>query len=442
MDEDGPPICRMWMMLTGGKLTNLRNAFFDVLCKMSFVILRYAMLIKPFLTFFLVLQHEASCAKQEAEEAVQDEPPQFNAPPPGRLFFKISTAAPMGRILCPEDLHDWAVLTTKIEGIYHLPQKLLEAGGPLPEPGTAEGVLESHPLHYSIRILGCDFNGGQLVLPHIDLPPPPEEPDPTAEPGDEVPQEPEVPESPTEADISFDIGTEEFQEGLMRAGFPAARSDGPAVFSFLCRPRTGLGGRIGLQDFLRLLEISVPAPAEQLLELHTALVEKHESLEMAFTNLDAEAEGALTRESLAAGIEELGWSKSPEEIEALFVALDASRSGYISREDLRILSMTKRMKDLDTAARALRWLVSACGSRMTLLEQVDDQKTGSITREAFLAAAQRLGLAETAGVAMAFDFAQLLQGTGWGMMGSRSGSTESMSIYSLVLAILGSLSPA
>lgn len=349
-------------------------------------------------------------AGEEAEEAVQDEPPQFNAPPPGRLFFKISTAAPMGRILCPEDLHDWAVLTTKIEGIYHLPQKLLEAGGPLPEPGTAEGVLESHPLHYSIRILGCDFNGGQLVLPHIDLPPPPEEPDPTAEPGDEVPQEPEVPESPTEADISFDIGTEEFQEGLMRAGFPAARSDGPAVFSFLCRPRTGLGGRIGLQDFLRLLEISVPAPAEQLLELHTALVEKHESLEMAFTNLDAEAEGALTRESLAAGIEELGWSKSPEEIEALFVALDASRSGYISREDLRILSMTKRMKDLDTAARALRWLVSACGSRMTLLEQVDDQKTGSITREAFLAAAQRLGLAETAGVAMAFDFAQLLQG--------------------------------
>lgn len=36
-----------------------------------------------------------------------------------------------------EDLHDWAVLTTRIDGIYHLPQKLLEAGGPLPELGTA-----------------------------------------------------------------------------------------------------------------------------------------------------------------------------------------------------------------------------------------------------------------------------------------------------------------
>ena len=36
-----------------------------------------------------------------------------------------------------EDSHDWAVLTTRIDGIYHLPQKLLEAGGPLPELGTA-----------------------------------------------------------------------------------------------------------------------------------------------------------------------------------------------------------------------------------------------------------------------------------------------------------------
>ena len=324
----------------------------------------------------------------------------------------------MGRVLCPEDLHDWAVLTTRIEGIYHLPQKLLEAGGPLPEPGTAEGILEAHPLRYSVRVLGCEFNGGQLVLPHIDLPPPPEEADPAAE-TEEAPEEPEVPESPTDADISFDIGTEEFQEGLMRAGFPAARVDGPAVFSFLCRPRTGLGGRIGLHDFLRLVEISIPAPAESLLELYGGLIEKHESLEMAFTNLDSEAEGALTRESLTAGIEELGWSKTPEELEALFVALDASRSGYISREDLRILSVTKRMNELDTAARAVRWLVAACGSLPKLLEQVDDQKVGSITKEAFLSVAQRLGLAESAGLEIAFNFAQLLKGAepsrhGWG----------------------------
>ena len=39
----------------------------------------------------------------------------------------------------------------------------------------------------------------------------------------------------------------------MRAGYPLARTDGPAVFSFLCRPRTGLGGRIGLS--LQIVDI-------------------------------------------------------------------------------------------------------------------------------------------------------------------------------------------
>ena len=120
-------------------------------------------------------------AEAEAQAEVQEEPPQFVPPPAGRLLLKISTAAPMGRILCPEecwwyqgflgvgcesetpqnisepllhsnsplgesvphpwqDLHDWAVLTTKIEGIYQLPVKLQEAGGPLPELGTAPGT--------------------------------------------------------------------------------------------------------------------------------------------------------------------------------------------------------------------------------------------------------------------------------------------------------------
>eukprot|EP00435_Cladocopium_sp_Y103_P074805 s43_g51.t1 len=354
---------------------------------------------------------ESGEAEAEAQAEVQEEPPQFAPPAAGRLLLKISTAAPMGRILCPEDLHDWAVLTTKIEGIYQLPVKLQEAGGPLPELGTAEGVVEAHPLRYAVRLLGCDFNGGQLVLPHVELPPPPEEAAPEGA-GAEAPEaaeaEPEVPDSPSQADISFDIGTEEFQEGLLRAGYPAARTDGPAVFSFLCRPRTGLGGRIGLHDFLRLLEIHLPAAPEKLLELHGALVEKHESLEMAFSALDAAAEGALTIESLAQGIEELGLSKTPEEVDALFVALDTSRSGSISREDLRVLSMAKRMNDLETAHQAVKWLVSACGSLSKLLEQVDENMTGSISKEAFLATAQRLGLSD--GVEMAFSFAQQMEG--------------------------------
>ena len=49
------------------------------------------------------------------------------------------------------------------------------------------------------------------------------------------------------------------------------------------------------------------------------------------------------------------WSlrKAPSEptgqVEALFVALNTSRSGSISREDLRVLSMAKRMNDLEMA---------------------------------------------------------------------------------------------
>ena len=305
----------------------------------------------------------------------------------------------MGRVLCPEDLHDWTVLSIQVDGIYQLPQKLLEAGGPLPEPGTAEGPLESHPLRYHLRLLGCEFKEGQLILPHVELPPETTD-DPTDAP--EAEAEESVPATPaTPEDVSFDIGMEEFQEALMRAGFADAKVDGPELFGFLCRPRTGLGGRLGLQDFLRLEEIVVPAPVEKLLQLHSFLLEKHETLEMAFTNMDAAAEGALTRESFAVGLEEL----APDDLESLFVALDASRSGYISREDLRILAVTKRMSELDSASKAMRWLVAACGSLQKLLQQVDDQRSGRITRESFISTAERLGLVDTSGLEVAFNLA-------------------------------------
>ena len=356
---------------------------------------------------------KAAEAEGEAEAAEAQEepaPPTFSEPPPGRLLLKISTAAPIGRILCPEDLHDWAVLTVRLDGLYDLPAKLLEVGGPLPEPGTAEGPVETHPLRYCLRVLGLDFNDGQLFLPHVELPPeedaeakPPE----GAEEGEEA-AEPESPASPTqEPDISFDIGMEEFQESLMRAGFPG--KDGPAVFNFLCRPRTGLGGRIGLQDFLRLLEITVPATPDKLVELHGLLVDRHESLETAFSALDTEVEGFLTRQSFATGLEQLEVSKEPKEIEALFVALDSSRAGYVTREDFRVLGVTRRLKDLEAASKAYRWLLSASGSQQALLQQVDPQRTGAITRDAFISAAAQLGYTDEEALGHAITFASLVE---------------------------------
>eukprot|EP00438_Fugacium_kawagutii_P011459 Skav234949 [mRNA] locus=scaffold2817:97429:99993:- [translate_table: standard] len=42
-------------------------------------------------------------ADAEEDPVEEDPPPQFAAPSAGRLLLKISTAAPMGRVLCPEE---------------------------------------------------------------------------------------------------------------------------------------------------------------------------------------------------------------------------------------------------------------------------------------------------------------------------------------------------
>lgn len=61
-------------------------------------------------------------------------------------------------------------------------------------------MVEAHPLRYAVRLLGCDFNGGQLLLPHVELPPEDAAPEADAAPEDgEPPAEPlEMPESPTQ----------------------------------------------------------------------------------------------------------------------------------------------------------------------------------------------------------------------------------------------------
>ena len=60
-------------------------------------------------------------------------------------------------------------------------------------------MVEAHPLRYAVRLLGCDFNGGQLVLPHVELPPPPDEAVPEGEAPEAAEAEPEVPDSPSQA---------------------------------------------------------------------------------------------------------------------------------------------------------------------------------------------------------------------------------------------------
>lgn len=100
----------------------------------------------------------------EAEDPREPvEPFVFEPPPRGKVHVRTSLAGPIGRTVCPEDLNDWTVLTVNIEGCFNPPGKLVEAGGPLPQ--SAVGVIAEHPLNYSLHVLGCEFNSGQLVVP-------------------------------------------------------------------------------------------------------------------------------------------------------------------------------------------------------------------------------------------------------------------------------------
>ena len=65
-------------------------------------------------------------------------------------IYTYAIAGPIGRVLCPEDLHDWSVLSVQVDGCYGLPEGLAQ----LPED-----------VGYSLRLLGCSFDGGHLVTP-------------------------------------------------------------------------------------------------------------------------------------------------------------------------------------------------------------------------------------------------------------------------------------
>jgi len=59
---------------------------------------------------------ERRAAAESAGESFDEILPPFSTPPSGRLSVGVSTAGPIGRALCPEDLNDWAILSVKIEG--------------------------------------------------------------------------------------------------------------------------------------------------------------------------------------------------------------------------------------------------------------------------------------------------------------------------------------
>eukprot|EP00928_Gymnodinium_smaydae_P017482 TRINITY_DN16686_c1_g3_i1.p1 TRINITY_DN16686_c1_g3~~TRINITY_DN16686_c1_g3_i1.p1 ORF type:complete len:1762 (-),score=470.78 TRINITY_DN16686_c1_g3_i1:138-5423(-) len=335
-------------------------------------------------------------------DAQDPEPPQeFEEPPPGEVQIRVSTAGPIGRLLCPEDLDDWARVTVKIEGCYSIPEAMVNAAPP-PPAGVA-GVHAEHPLRYSIRMLGLEFNGGELVMPEI-----PEE-DPAAaeaaaaeaaaaaaeppEGGDDgfaAERRPSNATANTVAPVfSASIGEEEFVEGLLRFGFTGALSDGPAIFNFL---DVSQQGSIGPQEFARLDQLgALPATRDKLLAFRDLLREKYgESLDEAFSELDSASEGSLDVETFKARIGEAGFAGTPEEGDSLFSSLDCG-SGFVTRQSLKILDLTKNIADMFAVQKVTQWLFATCGSAAHLVKVIDEEKAGSISAEAWTQALQRLG---------------------------------------------------
>lgn len=373
-----------------------------------------------------------SVVQVEAPQEEEEQPPPFEEPEVGRMVIKIETMAPIGRLLCPQDLYDWAVLTVHLEGCYGLP-KFLEvltadgalvgkspspapagspAGSPLPPgsaPPTGGGIVENHPLRYSLSLLGLNFEGGRLVIPPRE--PAPDNPEPpAAETQEEAPESPSIAKSsPVLPEFFVEIGVDEFVEGLARAGFPGAHEVGPTIFTYLHRPRTGLGGRLGATEFERLRLMALPAEPARVLALHDKLLETHGTLADAFTALDKEAEGSILQEGFKAAVEELQMGVTETEVEALFTSLDTRQQCGVSKEELASLRLYKRLDELQAAERAAEWLSESTGSAEVLLAQLDEKKTGEVTLEGWSSGVTGMGYPDAEGAATLYKLLNLEQ---------------------------------
>jgi tetratricopeptide (TPR) repeat protein len=330
----------------------------------------------------------------------------FSEPASGEVLVRVSTAGPIGRVFCPEDLDDWARVTVRIDGCYRIPEKLVNAG--TAPPADKVGVVEEHPLRYSLRLLGLSLDGGELVMPQ---PPPTEEPEEgDAAAAEATPAEPkstdrrpsiQASSMGTPAAFAAKVQLEEFVEGLQRAGFATASEDGPSVFHFLDSAQTG---RVGPEEFARLESLgSVPAEPSSLLKLYHSLVEKQGTY-ACFANIDP-GSGRLNLEAFRTVLEENGFS-APEEVNAVFASLETG-SGFVTADNLNTLGVHKRIADLRIADKVKTWLMSLCGSSVNLIRQVDDTKAGSVSAQQWTQAMERLGYPDPAEAQTVFSLLDL-----------------------------------
>eukprot|EP00401_Gymnodinium_catenatum_P035822 CAMPEP_0117468402 /NCGR_PEP_ID=MMETSP0784-20121206/6159_1 /TAXON_ID=39447 /ORGANISM="" /LENGTH=1846 /DNA_ID=CAMNT_0005262413 /DNA_START=28 /DNA_END=5570 /DNA_ORIENTATION=- len=342
-------------------------------------------------------------------------------PPPGEINIRVATAGRIGQLLCPEDLDDWTVLSVNVDGLFNIPPALIAAGGapPQDEAGVYEtpGVYDQHALNYSIRVMGLELNGGQLVLPEA------EDVEWAAQQrsasdgmmcsahagedlGDGVVPLTSDATAAVAALASADGGLassgdgfenrrssrpmqvvsvdsvvkQTFVESLARAGFVTAHTDGAALFDFLDSAQFGA------------LAIGAPsADVGKVIGLHDYLVEKFSGLDEAFQELETAAEGHLDLDGFRSGLESIGYpAAQPDDIDALFTSIDPG-DGTLTKDSIKALAIHRRMAELQAIEKLGHWLLECCGSLQNMIRQIDDTKSGTISAASWGQALERLG---------------------------------------------------
>eukprot|EP00929_Paragymnodinium_shiwhaense_P112033 TRINITY_DN80284_c0_g1_i1.p1 TRINITY_DN80284_c0_g1~~TRINITY_DN80284_c0_g1_i1.p1 ORF type:complete len:1784 (+),score=584.59 TRINITY_DN80284_c0_g1_i1:72-5354(+) len=378
---------------------------------------------------------EAAAGDEATQEGVEPPPapepaplPLFDPPPLGSVHVKVSTSGPIGRVLCPEDLDDWTVLSLEVDGCYQVPEKLVNAGGAVKEGDS--GIISEHPLNYSVRVLGLELKGGQLFIP--DVPPPPEPPaeEAGAEAGgaaageapgeaaaDGTIAEPMAQQSPSGSiagsaggatpagGFGPGVGREEFVEGLVRTSLVTAHEDGPALFDLLAGQKQTT---ISLQDFAQLEHRlgARPADAKTLLEFRGFLCEQCSDLHEAYGSLDTEGNAAVSSSAFKEALTGLEFPGVETSADSIFSALNPG-DGLLARENLLALNVYKRLDDLRALEKAAQWLLAGCGSISELLMQVDSAKTGKITAEMWEEALEKLAHPQMDPAKQLFDYVNM-----------------------------------
>jgi Ca2+-binding EF-hand superfamily protein len=339
---------------------------------------------------------------------------------PGHMAITVTIAASPGPSLVPVDYEDWVVVTIKNEGVFSLPTKLVELN-PSSIADAQPGPIADHPLSYSVRVLGCSFDGGKVMKPEVeeveqdaDLEgtesPKPQGSvqEPTAD-GEETSRERAGTMGSQEASVSGGSGKavqqqqgvtyEMFIDGLTKIGYPNAPADGAELWKLLNKSDLPT---IYLSDWIKLGELGVPADRDAVLQFRSWLLEKFKLLKDAFDAMDADSKGFVNEEEFTKTLVDLEYPK--EDTTEIYAALDLNHEGTVTWEDFQCLHLFKALDTVERVGKVKKWLISNIGPMMKCMQVIDDNASGRVSFEEWEQAMDRLKYPDKEDAFLAFHF--------------------------------------